>query len=102
LKSVSCYRDFRSLLFERPFWGQKIKKDSVNSVFSDLTNRSLCAQSKIFPVFFPVLPPRQKFERTGRPIKNSDLQFEAELEVAIPTVETGGRRAQDFPDSDVS
>lgn len=55
------------------------------------------------PCFFPVIPTaEEKFERTLRSITNSDLHFEAEVEVFGSEIETEGRRSRNFPDAGVS
>jgi hypothetical protein len=59
-----------------------------------LSTRQNLAQTKIFPVFFSVnCKAGSKVRERPPSVTNSDLQFEAEVEVSDLEIEPDGRRA---------
>jgi hypothetical protein len=70
----------------------KIAQSPITSTFYVPSTRQNLAQTKIFPVFFPVIcKPGEKSSTETPTSTNSRLQFAAEVEVSGLQTETDGR-----------
>jgi hypothetical protein len=103
LKIVPCYRVIRSLLFEERFRAKKSTKAQQNRHFV-IAGRSETSLNRESSPYFSLLrgDGGEKFERTGCSGTNSNLHFEAEVEVSHLEIETERRKARIFPDPGVS